>query len=69
MDLALALVTIAAMLMLAAIAFFLLARMLGTIRALRGITAGLNDTLRWTLGQVAADDRSSSPAGGERQPR
>ena len=67
MDVALVLVTIAAMLTLGAFAFLLLARMLKTIRELRGITSGLHDTMRWTLGQVAAD--RSPPAARERGSR
>jgi hypothetical protein len=54
MDLALPLVTIAAMLALAVLAGVLLARLLKAIVELRGITIGLHDTLRWALGRVAA---------------
>ena len=56
MDMAFALLTIAAMLTLGAIAFVLLTRMFKTIRDLRGVTTGLNDTMRWAVGQVAAAD-------------
>ena len=55
MDAVLPLVAIAAMLALGAIAFLLLSRMLGTIRDLRGVTTGLNDTMRWAIGQVVTD--------------
>lgn len=60
------LVTIAAMLSLAAFAGVLLTRMLKTIRDLRGVTTGLNDTLRWTLGKLAAE---SSATGRDGSPR
>ncbi len=63
MDAALALVTIAAMLALGTIAALLLTRMFKTIRDLRGVTTGLNDTMRWAIGQV-----SSEPAAGRRGP-
>ncbi len=59
MDAALALLMIAAMLMLGAIAFVLLTRMVKTIRDLRGVTTGLHDTMRWAVGQVAAADTAS----------
>ncbi len=54
MEVALALLTIAAMVTLGALSFLLLMRMLRTIRDLRGITTGLHDTMRWAVGQVAA---------------
>lgn len=53
MDAALALVTIAVMLTLGCVAFALLTRLLTTIRELRGVTTGLNDTLRWAVGEAA----------------
>jgi hypothetical protein len=53
-EIAVALLTIAAMLTLGALSFLLLMRMLRTIRDLRGITTGLHDTMRWAVGQVAA---------------
>jgi hypothetical protein len=59
MDALLALLTIAVMLALGVIAFLLLTRMLSTIRQLRGITTGLNDTMRWAVGQVAAEQRDA----------
>jgi hypothetical protein len=62
MDTALALLTIAAMLTLAAIAFALLTRMFKTIRELRGVSTGLHDTMRWAVGQVAASDAGRRPA-------
>jgi hypothetical protein len=55
MDAVLALVTIAAMLGLASISALLLTRMFRTIRELRGVSAGLNDTMRWAVGQVASN--------------
>ncbi len=55
MDLLLALVTVGTMLALGAFAFFVLTRMLKMIRDLRGVTTGLHDTLRWSVGQIAAD--------------
>jgi hypothetical protein len=57
MDAVLALVTIAAMVALATISGLLLTRMFKTIRDLRGITTGLNDTMRWAVGQVSAAER------------
>jgi hypothetical protein len=54
METALALLTIAAMLTLGVMAFLLLLGMFKTIRDLRGVTTGLNDTMRWAVGQVAA---------------
>lgn len=56
METALALLTIATMTTLGVIAFLLLTRMFKTIRDLRGVTTGLNDTMRWAVGQVAAAD-------------
>jgi hypothetical protein len=55
MDTVLALVTIAVMLSIGTIAGVLLTKMFKTIRDLRGVTTGLNDTMRWAVGQVAAD--------------
>lgn len=55
MDAVLALATIAVMLSLGGISALLLTRMLKTIRELRGVTTGLNDTLRWAVGQVASE--------------
>ena len=55
MDTIFALLTIAVMTSLGAVAFVLLTRMFKTIRELRGVTTGLNDTMRWAVGQVAAE--------------
>ncbi len=68
MDVALALLAIAAMLTLGAVAFLLLTRMIKTIRDLRGVTTGLHDTLRWAVGQVAANPASSPASGSPREP-
>jgi len=62
METALALLAIAAMLALGASAFALLTRMFTTIRALRGVTTGLHDTLRWAVGQVATTSAAGSGA-------
>jgi hypothetical protein len=64
MDTVLALAAIGAMLTLGALAFLLLTRMLKTIRDLRGVTTGLHDTMRWAVGQVAANPELRSPAAG-----
>lgn len=69
MDTALALLAIASMLALGAIAFLLLTRMLKTIRDLRGVTTGLNDTMRWAVGQVAADSARRGPAADANAPK
>ena len=61
MDAALAVLTIGVMAGLGAIAFLLLTRMLGTIRELRGITAGLNDTMRWAVGRVSSQPAARVP--------
>lgn len=53
MDATLAILTIVTMLSLGAVAFMLLTRMFKTIRDLRGVTVGLNDTMRWAVGQVS----------------
>jgi hypothetical protein len=58
MDAMLALVTIAGMVALTTISGLLLTRMFKTIRDLRGITTGLNDTMRWAIGQVSATERN-----------
>ena len=60
-DAALAVLTIGVMAGLGAIALHLLTRMLGTIRELRGITTGLNDTMRWAVGQVASQPAARVP--------
>jgi hypothetical protein len=60
-DAALAVLTIGVMAGLGAIAFVVLSRMLGTIRELRGITTGLNDTLRWAVGQVSSEPAARGP--------
>jgi hypothetical protein len=62
MDTVLALATIAVMVSLGAVSALLLTRMFKTIRDLRGIATGLNDTLRWAVGQVAADPARRGPA-------
>jgi hypothetical protein len=71
-DAALAVLTIGVMAGLGAIAFLLLTRMLGTIRELRGIATGLNDTMRWAVGQVSSGPAArvpgaDVPAAGERR--
>jgi hypothetical protein len=63
MDTVLALLTIAVMLSIGTIAGVLLTKMFRTIRDLRGVTTGLNDTLRWAVGQVAADPARRRSAG------
>ena len=64
MDAALALLAIAAMAALGVVALALLTRMFRTIRDLRGVTTGLNDTLRWAVGQVSARGGGASRAAG-----
>jgi hypothetical protein len=55
MDAMLAVLTIGVMLALGTISALLLKRMFRTIRDLRGVSTGLNDTLRWAVAQVASD--------------
>jgi hypothetical protein len=65
MDTVFAVLTIAVMLSIGTIAGVLLTKMFKTIRDLRGVSTGLNDTLRWAVGRVAADpaQRPSSADG------
>jgi hypothetical protein len=65
MDAVAALLTIAVMLTLGTIATILLTRMFKTIRELGSVTNGLHDTLRWAVGQAAADP-SRTPEAVER---
>jgi membrane-bound ClpP family serine protease len=54
-DAALAIVSIAFSVTLGGLAVWMLTRLVRTIRALRGITTGMNDVMRWAAGQVIAD--------------
>ncbi len=59
MDTALALMTIAMMTSLAAVAGLLLTKLFRTIRELRGVSHGLNDTLRWAVGEAVSSPAAS----------
>ena len=68
MHAALAITAISASLTLGTIAVWMLTRLVRTIAELRGITTGLNDTLRWAASRVVAAD-SSAPGAHELGPR
>lgn len=66
MSAAAALMSIAISATLGTLAVWMLTRLVRTIRELRSITTGLNDVMRWTVGQIAADPpgRADGPAAG-----